>query len=131
MMILNDPKTIQVLQVVEYGAKYKEGKNWLIFVLIAMGLFGYLMQKTVPIRINDRYFMISPETADYFVGYFFASFNYSKSIFLYLPLMFGIYRLSRFMNLTQMGSLVTINALVGGILGQYLVNERVKGYEVW
>ena len=130
-MILNDPKTIQVLQVVEYGAKYKEGKNWLIFVLIAMGLFGYLMQKTVPIRINDRYFMISPETADYFVGYFFASFNYSKSIFLYLPLMFGIYRLSRFMNLTQMGSLVTINALVGGILGQYLVNERVKGYEVW
>ena len=60
MMVLNDPKTIQVLQVVEYGAKYKEGKNWLIFVLIAMGLFGYLMQKTVPIRINDRYFMISP-----------------------------------------------------------------------
>ena len=122
MMILNDPKTIQVLQVVEFGAKYKEGKNWVIFVLIAIGLFGYLMQKTVPIRINDRYFMISPETSHYYVGYLFAAFNYSKSIFLYLPAMFGIYRLSRFMSISQMGSLVAINAVFGGILGQYLVN---------
>lgn len=131
MVILNDPKTIQVLQVVEFGASYKEGKNWLIFVLIAVGLFGYLMQKSVPIRINDRYFMISPETVNYYVGYIFAAFNYSKPVFMYLPLMFGIYRLSRFMNLTQMGSLIAINGLVGGILGQYLVNERVKQYEVW
>ena len=90
--------------------------------MIAVGIFGYIMQKTVPIRINDRYFMISPESVDYYLGYIFAGFNYSKSVFMYLPLMFGIYRLSRFMNLREMGLLVAINTVIGGILGQYLVN---------
>lgn len=128
MMILNDPKTIQVLQVVEFGVKYKKGKNWTIFVLIITGLLGYYLQKNIPIRVNDRYFMVSPEAPNYYIGYLFAGFNYGKPILLYLPLMFGIYRLSRFMTFAQMSALVAINGVLGGILGHYLVTDRVKQY---
>ena len=39
-MILNDPKSIQLIEVVEFGAQYKPGKKWLPLVLIALALLG-------------------------------------------------------------------------------------------
>lgn len=42
-MIVNDPKTVQLLEIVEYGVKYKQGKIWWPILLIGAGLFGYLL----------------------------------------------------------------------------------------
>lgn len=52
MIILNDPKTIKLLEVVEFGVKYKKGINWLPLLLISAALAGYLLQKFLPIRVN-------------------------------------------------------------------------------
>lgn len=80
----------------------------------------------VPIRVTDRYFTISPESPDYIAGYIFSLFNYEKPFYLYLPLMLGVYQLSRFITTGQLGLLITVNCIVGDVLGQYLVNKRVS-----
>ena len=60
MILLNDPKTIQLLEVIEYGVKYKSGKKWLPLLLLGLAAFCYFHEKILPVRIIDRYFMISP-----------------------------------------------------------------------
>ena len=60
MMVLNDPKTIQLIEVVEFGAKYKPGNRLLPVILLAIGAFCALHEKILPIRVIDRLFMISP-----------------------------------------------------------------------
>lgn len=59
-IILNSPKTIQLLQVVEFGTKYKKSNKWFPFLLVGFALGAYLLEKVIPIRVTDRYFMISP-----------------------------------------------------------------------
>ena len=60
MMVVNHPKTIHYLQVVEFGVKYKPGKRWLPILLALFGLVAYVLTKTIPIRVTDRYLTISP-----------------------------------------------------------------------
>lgn len=75
--------------------------------------------------------MISPESPTYISGYCFAGLNYERPFYLYIPLMFCMQHISRFVNLKSMGALLLINCVVGGGLGQWLVNQRVSKYEVW
>jgi hypothetical protein len=42
--------------------------------------------------------------------------------------MFGVYQLSRFINLGHMAFLLAVNCIVGDVLGQHLVNKRVAEY---
>lgn len=121
-MVLNHPKTIQLLEIVEFGVKYKKGNNWLPILLVAAALGGYILAKLLPIRVIDRYFMICPESPEYISGYFFAGFNFEKPFYLYLPTMLGVYQLSRFVTMKHMGALIVVNCIIGNILGQYLVN---------
>jgi hypothetical protein len=130
-MILNQPKTVQLLEIIEYGVKFKDGSNWLPFLLIFTALGGYTLSKVIPIRVSDRYFMICPESPQYIAGYIFAGFNYQKPFYLYLPMLLGVYQLSRFIPLPHMAALLAINCAVGDALSQSLVNKRVSKYEVW
>ena len=115
----------------EFGVKYKEGKVWFIFVLMALGFLGYLFQSSLPIRINDRYFMVSPESTAYISGFIFAGFNFEKPFYIYLPLMFGIHRFSKFVSLPWIWGLIGLNCIIGDALGYAIVKERVSHYEVW
>lgn len=130
-MIVNDTKTVQLLEVVEFGVKYKKGTNWLPLLLASLALAGYMLDRILPIRVTDRYFMISPESSTYISGYLFAGFNFEKPFYLYLPLMLGVRQLSRFVSMGHLGTLLFVNCICGDILGQYLVNQRVKEYEIW
>jgi hypothetical protein len=130
-MVLNQPTTVQLLEIIEYGVKYKSGNNWLPLILVATALGGYALSKIVPVRAYDRYFTVCPESPSYIAGYFFAGFNYHKPFYLYLPLMFGVYQLSRFVSVPHMVVLLLVNCAVGDALSQYLVNERVRRYEMW
>lgn len=130
-MVVNDPKTIHYLQVVEFGVKYKPGKRWLPILLALFGLVAYVLTKTIPIRVTDRYLTISPESPDYYSGYLFSILNYEKPFYLYLPLLVGVYQLSRFISTGQFAVLVLVNCIIGDVLGQYLVNQRVSKYEIW
>lgn len=42
-MILNSPKTIQLLQVVEFGTKYKKSNKWFPMLLFAFAMGAYLL----------------------------------------------------------------------------------------
>lgn len=41
VILLNDPRTIQKLEIIEYGVKYKPGKKYLTLLLLLSGLFFY------------------------------------------------------------------------------------------
>lgn len=128
MLIVNDPKTVQLLEIVEYGVKYKQGKIWWPILLIGAGLLGYLFEKILPIRVNDRYFAISPESPSYVLSYLFSPFNFEKPFYLYLPAMLGIYQLSRFISTYHFWGMLIINCMIGNIFSQYEVNKRVSKY---
>lgn len=42
VILLNDPRTIQKLEIVEYGVKFKPGKKYLSLLLALSGLFFYI-----------------------------------------------------------------------------------------
>ena len=75
-MILNSPNAIQLLEVVEFGVKYKKSNKWFPILLLCFAFSAYLLEKSLPIRVTDRYFMISPESLHYPTGYFFGAINF-------------------------------------------------------
>ena len=62
----------------------------------------------------------------YNAGYFLAAFTYEKPFLLFLPLMGVVYQMSKFIKAQHMLLLVLGNIFTAGVLGKYLVNERVK-----
>lgn len=42
VVVLNDPRTIQKLEIVEFGVKFKPGKKYLSLLLALSGLFFYI-----------------------------------------------------------------------------------------
>ena len=131
MLVLNHPRTTEIIEIIEFGVKYKKGKNWIPLLMLTLALFGWLQQKILPVRINDRYFTVSYECKKYLSGYLCAAFNYEKPFYLYVPAMLGVYQLSRFVNLNQLGFLLLANIIVGDLLATYLVEDRIKKYEMW
>jgi hypothetical protein len=59
VILLNDPRTIQKLEIVEYGVKYKPGKKYLSLLLALSALFFYINERQLPEKVIDRYFSIS------------------------------------------------------------------------
>ena len=59
VVFLNDPRTIQKLEIVEYGVKYKPGKKYLSLILLLAGLFFLYNENYLPVKIVDTYFCIS------------------------------------------------------------------------
>jgi len=45
--------------------------------------------------------------------------------------MLGVYQLSRFVNLSHLGFLILANVIVGDLLATFLVEDRIKKYEMW
>lgn len=45
--------------------------------------------------------------------------------------MLGVYQLSKFITTAHIGAILFVNCVIGNVLSQYLVNQRVSQYEVW
>lgn len=126
-IVLNEPKMIQAIEIIEHGVKYKPGKKYLFLFLILISCFTYLHQQILPERIVDGYFAVSTEMSHGFnCGYLLAPFTYEKSFVMFLPLMAVIFQMSKFVKTEYMALLVIANILTCGPLGKYLVEERVK-----
>mgnify|MGYP006869358031 CR=1 FL=1 len=121
-IVLNEPKMIQAIEIIEYGVKYKPGKKYLFLFLILISCFTYLHQQILPERIVDGYFAVSTEMSHGFhCGYLLAPFTYEKSFVMFLPLMAVIFQMSKFVKTEYMALLVIANILTCGPLGKYLV----------
>jgi hypothetical protein len=48
VIVLNEPKMIQAIQIIEFGAKYKPGKKYLFIFLLAISTFTYFHQQMLP-----------------------------------------------------------------------------------
>ena len=76
-IVLNEPKMIQAIEIIEFGVKYKPGKKYLFLFLILISSFTYLHQQILPERIVDGYFAVSTEMSHGFnCGYLLAPFTY-------------------------------------------------------
>ena len=72
-VLLNDPRTIHKLEIVEYGVKYRPGKKSLSLLLALSALFFYYNEQQLPEKVLDRYFTISNSSGkEYFTGFAFA-----------------------------------------------------------
>lgn len=56
---------------------------------------------------------------------------YEQPFYYYLPLLPVVHQLSRFVGPKWLIGLTASNLIINGFLGKYLVDERVKKYEVW
>ena len=48
VIVLNEPKMIQAIEIIEFGVKYKPGKKYLFIFLLAISAFTYLHQQILP-----------------------------------------------------------------------------------
>ena len=48
MIVLNEPKMIQAIEIIEFGVKYKPGKKYLFIFLLAISAFTYFHQQILP-----------------------------------------------------------------------------------
>ena len=72
--------------------------------------------------------MISPEAPLYPSGYFFAGINFEQPFYLYLPVFYSIGHISKFIKISHLSCLLLTNIILGGILGQTIVNKRIESY---
>lgn len=56
---------------------------------------------------------------------------YEYPFYFYVPLLFVINQMSKFISNRWVLGFLACNAVVSGAIGKYLVDERVKEYEVW
>jgi len=56
---------------------------------------------------------------------------FENPFYYYLPLLVVVNQLSKFVSNRWIIGLMMANGLINGVLGKYLVDERVKEYEVW
>lgn len=56
---------------------------------------------------------------------------FENPFYYYLPLLVVVNQLSKFVSNRWIIGLMLANGLINGALGKYLVDERVKEYEVW
>jgi hypothetical protein len=132
VVLLNDPRTIQKLEIVEYGVKYRPGKKYLSLLLALSALFFYINERQLPEKVVDRYFSISNSSnGEYFTGFAFAGFMFEKPFYYYMPLLVVVNQLSKFVSNRWVLGLMLANGAVNGWLGKHLVDERVQEYEVW
>lgn len=132
VILLNDPRTIQKLEIVEYGVKYKPGKKYLSLVLALSALIFYINEKQLPEKVIDQYFAISNSSSlEYFTGFIFAQFMFEKPFYYYLPLLAVVDQLSRFVRSRWIFGVMIANGVINGCIGKHLVDTRVKEYEVW
>lgn len=61
-IIINDPKMISHLELVEYGMTFKPTKRLPIGILIVAGLIITYLYKNTPHPISERYFSISQQS---------------------------------------------------------------------
>lgn len=47
-IVLNEPKMIQAIEIIEFGVKYKPGKKYLFLFLILISSFTFLHQQILP-----------------------------------------------------------------------------------
>ncbi len=132
VVLLNDPRTIQKLEIVEYGVKFKPGKKYLSLLLALSGLFFYINERQLPEKVIDHYFAIS-NTSDlqHPTGFLFSAFMFETPFYFYLPLLAVVNQLSKFVSNRWVLGLMAVNAVGCGLLGKKLVDERVEEYEVW
>jgi hypothetical protein len=132
IIFLNDPKTIQKLEIVEYGVKYKAGKKYLSLALLLAGVFFYYNEQYLPVKVVDCYFCISNNSGlEYPSGFLLAPFMYELPFYIYTPLLLVVNQMSKFISNRWVLGLMATNAVVSGLIGKQLVDERVKDYEVW
>ena len=80
----------------------------------------------------DSYFCISTESGwDYPSGFVLGPFMHELPFYYYAPLLLVVNQMSKFISNRWVLGMLLSNAVVSGLLGKYLVDERVKEYEVW
>jgi hypothetical protein len=129
VVFLNDPRTIQQLEIAEYGVKYRPGKRYLSLLLLLAGLFFYYNQQRLPAKVVDSYFCIS--TASSPSSYLLAGFMHELPFLLHAPLLLAVHQMTRFISNRWVLALLATNALASALAGQVLVQRRVQEYEVW
>lgn len=132
VILLNDPRTIQKLEIIEYGVKYKPGKKYLTLLLLLGGLFFYYNEKYVPAKVVDCYFAISNNSGkEYPSGFVLSAFMFETDFYAYLPLLMVVNQMSKFISNRWVLALIGTNIVINSFVGKQLVDERVKQYEVW
>ena len=122
LVLLNDPRTIQKLEIVEYGVKYKPSKKYLWALLGLTALFFHLNEQVVPVRVTDTYFAISNLSGwDHPSGFLWAGFKHEHPFYHYLPLLAVVAQLSKFVSNRWIIGLIGVNGLVNGAVGRWLV----------
>ena len=61
-MIINDPKTIAYLEVVEYGITFKPTRKMPLIVFVVGAVIATSLYLGVPTTISERYFTVSQQS---------------------------------------------------------------------
>ena len=132
-IIINDPKMIAHIELVEYGITFKPTRKLLVLMLLLGGVIGTYLYKSVPSAIGERYFSISQQSKEYWFGYFGGMFSFGSlwKVVMYVPAFVAVLTGSRYL---KGGAFVVLMGL--GVVGNWWmggrgVERKLKGFEVW
>ena len=75
IQLLNDPRAIQAIELIEFGVKYKKGNKYFIWLILFLAFSLYLEEFQNPIHITDMYFRIST-ASELLITKIFAAFKF-------------------------------------------------------
>jgi hypothetical protein len=120
-LIINDPKMIAHVELVEYGMTFKPTNKLPVLLLLLGGVIITYLYKNTPHPISERYFSISQQSDNHKFGYFGSMFSFNSiyKVILYAPAYLAVLISSRYLKSIDFAMLI-----IFGCIGNYILGRK-------